>query len=36
MVRVIYKDKEEDDVIDQFTKVVKNHYVQVKKSQADK
>jgi hypothetical protein len=34
--RIVFKDREEADVIDQFTTVVKNHYVQVKKSQSDK
>lgn len=34
--RIVFKDREEEDVIDQFTTVVKNHYVQVKKSQSDK
>lgn len=36
MSRIVFKDKEEEDVIDQFTTVVKNHYVNVKKSQAEK
>lgn len=34
--RIVFKDREEEDVIEQFTTVVKNHYVQVKKSQSDK
>lgn len=36
LARIIFKDRDEDDIIDQFTAVVRNHYVQVKKSQSDK
>jgi len=36
LAKAVFKDKEEEDVIDHFTTVVKNHYVQVKKSQSEK
>ena len=36
MARLIFKSKEEEDVIDQFTTVVRQHYIQIKKSQSEK
>jgi hypothetical protein len=36
LARGVFQDQEEIDIIDDFTKVVKEHYLQVKKSQSEK
>jgi hypothetical protein len=36
VAKIVFREREEEDVIDLYTTVVKGHYMQVKKSQSEK